>query len=336
MSSVNLKKLADELKVSVSTVSRALRDSHEISSETKQKVLSLAAKLNYQPNPYASSLRNQKSLTIAVVVPEIANNFFSLAINGIEEIAYLNGYHVLIYLTHDDYNKEVSILSHLANGRVDGILMSLSSETHDHSHLEELISKEIPIVFFDRVCESISAAKVTNDDYDSGYMATEHLLKQGCTRIAYLSVSRHLSINKHRMQGYLDALKAYFAPSDPSWIVHCSNNQEENIELIKNLLGSANRPTGIFASVEKLALTTYNVCNEMSLKIPDDVKVVGFSNLESANLLNPPLTVIRQDAFHIGKAASSILFKALSRADFVLKDERIVLKSELVKRDSTV
>lgn len=335
MNTVNLKRLAEELNVSVSTVSRALRDSHEINSQTKQRVLSLAAKLNYQPNPNASSLRKQKSSTIAVVVPEIANNFFSLAINGIEEIASLNGYHVLIYLTHDDYHKEVSILSHLANGRVDGILMSLSSDTHDHSHLEELISKEIPIVFFDRVCEGISAAKVTNDDYESGFIATEHLLKQGCTQIAYLSVSRHLSISKHRMQGYLDALKAYSAPQDPSWIVYCSNHQNEDIQLVKNLLSQANPPSGIFASVEKLALITYNVCNELSLQIPHQVKVVGFSNLESANLLNPSLTVIRQDAFHIGKSASSILFKALKRVDFLLKDEHVVVKSGLIKRDST-
>ncbi len=335
MSSVNLKKLAEELGVSVSTVSRALRDSYEISPETKQKVLALAEKLNYQPNPYASSLRNQKSLTIAVVVPEIANNFFSLAINGIEEIAHLNGYHVLIYLTHEDYNKEVSILRHLANGRVDGVLMSVSSETNDISHVKELIANEIPVVFFDRVCESISTAKVTNDDYESGFIATEHLLKQGCSRIGYLAVSRHLSISKNRMQGYQDALSASSVPCDASLIVHCGIDQEENTLLVKSLLQSENRPDGIFASVEKLALTTYYVCNDLALKIPEDVMVVGFSNLESANLLNPPLTVIRQNAFEIGKQASTILFKALNQVNFVLEDASIVLKAELVERGST-
>lgn len=335
MSSVNLKQLAEELNVSISTVSRALRDSYEISPETKERVLALAAKLNYQANPYASSLRNQKSSTIAVVVPEIANNFFSLAINGIEEIAHLNGYHVLIYITHEDYNKEVAILRHLANGRVDGVLMSVSSETIDIAHLEELHDQELPIVFFDRVCESLATTKVTNEDYQSGYIAAEHLIKQGCSRIAYLAFSEQLSISKNRMQGYKDALLAHSISPDPSLIVTCSNNREENDRLIRELLHSPNPADGVFASVESLALATYKVCRESGLRIPDDVKVIGFSNLDSADLLDPPLTVIRQDAYQIGKEAATVMFKALNQVGYTLKDEKISLQSELIPRRST-
>lgn len=334
MKGVNLKKLAKELNVSVSTVSRALSDSYEISAETKEKVLNLAKKLNYQPNPYATSLRKQKSKTIAVIIPEIANNFFALAINGIEEIAQEKGYHVLIYLTHENHQKETAIVRQLS-GRVDGILMSMATETNDISHLTELKDKNIPIVFFDRICERISTVKVVTDDFESGYEATEHLIKQGCKKIAYLSVSLNLSIDQRRMEGYLKALKDYNVPLEQSQIVSCSNNDDENYLTLKKLLESDGRPDGIFASIERLAIATYTVCQETGLSIPQDVKVVGFSNLQTAPLLNPPLTTITQPAFQIGKEAATALFGALKRNAADLQDEKITLRSQLIERKST-
>ncbi|HUH33665.1 MAG TPA: LacI family DNA-binding transcriptional regulator [Daejeonella sp.] len=333
MEPVNLKTLAKQLNISVSTVSKALRDSYEIGAETKARVVALAKELNYHPNPYASSLRQQKSKTIAVVIPEIANNFFSLAINGIEEIAQEKGYHVLIYLTHEDYQKEVAIARHLASGRVDGVLMSLSSETANQDHLHELHAKKISIVFFDRVSESTEFSNVTTDDYESGLKATNHLIQQGCKNIAYLSVSRHLSIDKKRKEGYLAALSKHGIAATEENIVFCGNNNEENHEKIKQLLTSENRPDGIFASIEKLAIATYNICNELNLRIPQDVKVVGFSNLETAHILNPPLTVIRQPAYAIGREAATILFKTLNNKNY--RDERVVLNADLVERTST-
>ena len=172
MESVNIKKLAKILNISISTVSKALRDSHDISRETKDRVISLANELNYQPNPHASSLRKAKSKTIAVIIPEIANNYFSLAINGIESIAQEKGYHVLIYLTHESYAKEVALLRLLHSGRVDGILISLSSTTSEYSHIEEVQGKGLPVVFFDRVCENFNTVSITTDDYESAYNAT--------------------------------------------------------------------------------------------------------------------------------------------------------------------
>ncbi len=189
MATVDLKRLAKELNLAVSTVSRALRDSYEISAETKQRVFELARKLNYVPNPYASSLRKHKSKTIAVVIPEIANNFFALAINGIESIAQEKGYHVLIYLTHEQYLREVSISRHLQSGRVDGLLVSLSGETNNYDHLRELKQTGVPIVFFDRICESLNSARVITNDFESGMKAADHLIERGCKRIAYLSIS---------------------------------------------------------------------------------------------------------------------------------------------------
>lgn len=335
MDQVNLKRLAKELNLAVSTVSRALSDSYEISAETKEKVLSLAKKLNYYPNPYARSLRKRNSNTIAVVIPEIANNFFSLVIDGIEEIAQANGYHVLIYLTHENHQKEVAFIRHLMSGRVDGVLMSLSSSTEDLSHLLELKKSNIPVVFFDRVCEEIDTVKVTTNDYESGLLATRHLIERGCRDIGYLAFSTNLSIDQKRMQGYLDALGQHSIPVNDKYIVHCSNNSEENYEKIKALLSSQQRPTGIFASVELLAIECYEVCRELAIKIPQQVKVISFSNLRTASLLNPSLTTITQPAFQIGKEAATALFSAIGKNAEELGNKKVVLSSALIEREST-
>lgn len=336
MASVDLKRLAKELGLAVSTVSRALRDSYEISAETKERVFELARKLNYQPNPYASSLRKHKSKTIAVVIPEIANNFFALAINGIERIAQEKGYHVLIYLTHEQYPKEVAITRHLQSGRVDGILISLSGETADLDHLQDLKQKGIPIVFFDRVSESLGMPTVTTNDHESGFQAAAHLADAGCRRIACLTISDQLSISNKRMEGYLDALKQKGLAQDPTLVLQCSSHDHAaNHQAIAALLQRKDRPDGIFASVEKLAITTYTVCQELGIVIPRDLKLVGFSNLETAALLHPSLTTITQPAFEIGQEAASMLFRILEKKGLGFGKEKLILKSALIVRRST-
>lgn len=332
---VNIKMLAKELNVSVATVSMALRDSHEISLPTKQRVLDLAAKLNYIPNPYAGSLRKRKSKTIAIVLPEVADSFFSLAINGIEAMAQEKGYHVLIYLTHESVAKEEAILKDFQSGRVDGILMSITSETESHLHIEELHSKGMPIVFFDRVCEDIDTAKITTDDFESGYKAAQHLIECGCKKIALLSISNSLSISKNRMEGYKKALKDNKMIFEESDIVLCSHNAEKNHLVIKKLLQRKLRPDGVIATVEKLTTDIYMTCNELKLTIPADVKVISFSNLPWAPVLNPSLTTITQPAFEMGKTASAILFKALDKPNFNIKKESGIIPSSLIVREST-
>jgi len=332
---MNLKELAKELNLSISAVSKALRDSHEISAVTKVAVLAKAKELNYQVNPFASSLRKQKSKTIAVVLPEIDNLFFALAINGIESIAQEKGYHVLIYLTHEDNQKEISITQLLQNGRVDGIMMSLSSRTSDLKHLQELKDKEIPLVFFDRVADQIDVPKVTTDDYLSGIKATDHLIEKGCDKIAFLSISNNLSISNKRKNGYIDSLLKHQMTISEDYILQCSQDDEMNKSIIANMLKKKNRPNGIFASVEKLALISYEVCNELNLKIPEDVKVIGFSNLYTAGLLNPSLTTITQPAYDIGKEAANILFKLIEKRGNQIIPEQSVLKSILVERNSS-
>lgn len=332
---MTLKHLANELNLSFSTVSKALRDSHEISEGTKKIVLAKAKELNYQVNPFASGLRKQKSRTIAVIIPEVVNDFFGPVINGIESIAQEKGYHVLIYLTHEDVKREVAIAKVIQNGRVDGVMISLSSKTTDTAHLEELNDKEIPLVFFDRIAEHINVPKVITDDYDSGALATQHLIDNGCKRIAFLTISQSLSISNKRRNGYLEALRKNRVEDDAGMILNCDGNDLTDYQLIKDLLQRADRPDGIFASIESLAIATYEVCEELNLRIPQDVKVICFSNLKTAKLLNPSMTTITQPAFEIGREAADILFKLVEKKGHHFLQERTVINSKLIERNST-
>ena len=334
MDPVNLKKLAEQLNLSISTVSKAFRNSYDINPKTRERILALARELNYQPNPFASGLRTQKSMTIAVIIPEIANNFFTQAINGIESVAREKDYHVLIYLTHEDHTKEVAFTHYLQSGRVDGVLMSLSDGSSDCSHLDDLRNQNIPIVFFDRVYEKCPTAKVTTNDYESGYLATQHLIDQGCKKIAHLLFSSSLSISNKRMDGYLQALKDNNIPVNKKLIMNCPGDQVKDLPVIKKLLKSV-KPDGIFSSFEKLAVTAYEACASLSVLIPDDIKIISFSNLETAALLNPSLTTITQPAFEIGQKAAFILFSALDKNSIEIPEQHIIIDSVLMKRKST-
>lgn len=332
---MNLKLLAKELNLSFSTVSKALRDSHEISKATKSKVLAKAKELNYQVNPLASNFRQQKSKTIAVVIPEVVNDFFGPVISGIEFIAQEKGYHTLICLTHEDMQKEIAITRLLQNGRVDGIMMSLSEQTSDTSHLEVFKENKIPLVFFDRIPENIPAHKITTDDFNCGIKATDHLIKNGCRRIAFLSISQNLSISNKRMNGYLEALRINKIKPDYTLILSCDRDDKKNNALIRKLLKRKDRPDAIFASVEKLAMMSYEICGKLKLHIPNDIKIITFSNSYTAALLNPSLTTITQPAYEMGREAADILFALIEKkGEHLLKNETI-LNSKLIKRDST-
>ncbi|MDF2188245.1 LacI family DNA-binding transcriptional regulator [Paraflavitalea sp. CAU 1676] len=335
MPNISMKLLAKELQLSVSTVSKVFTDSHEISEQTKQKVLALAKKLNYVPNPYASSLRKRKSKTIAVVLPEVADSFFSMAINGIESIAREKGYHVLIYLTHEQMEREQAILSDFQSGRVDGVLISISNETTNDEHIIDMMQRGIPVVFFDRVCEETATTRITTNDRESGQLAAQHLIDQGCRNIAYLTISGSLSISRNRLAGVKQALTAHRTPFNERNLVMCTDNEEENLRIIKELLQRKDRPDGIIASVEKLTAAVYLACKELKIAIPGKLKVISFSNQTTAPILNPSLTTITQPAFAMGKLAAEVLFNSLKKTNVTLKAETVVVPSALVVREST-
>jgi LacI family transcriptional regulator len=332
---MNLKKLAEELNLSFSTVSKALRDSHEISVTTKNRVIAKANELNYQVNPLASSFRKQKTKTIALIIPEVVNDFFGPVINGIESIAQEKGYHVLIYMTHEDREKEIAIFKLLQTGRVDGIMLSLSEQTCDISHLRELKERGIPLILFDRITHQLDVTTVTTDNSVGGKKATEHLIERGCKRIAFLAISKTVSVSTGRQDGYLEALKENSMWQDDEFILCCDGDDNKNKELIRNLLTREDRPDGIFASVETLAISTYEVCEELGLNIPKDLKVIAFSNSYLAALLNPSLTAIAQPAFEMGREAAAILVNLVEKKESRFRPQRTEIKSRLIVRNST-
>jgi LacI family transcriptional regulator len=334
MDKLDLKKLAKELNLSPSTISRALKDSHQISKETKDRVKELAAKWGFQPNPFASSLRESKSKTIAVVIPEVQNNFFAQAINGVEEVAKTKGYHILIYLTHEDQQRENEILKLLRNGRVDGIMISVSNTTTDIEQLEATRASGMPMVFFDREFDEVVVPRVISDDEEASFKATEVLVKKGCKKIALLTLSDNLSICKRRNSGYERALKKYQL-LDNKQTIECGNNDEHNRALIRKLLLSKNKPDGIFTAIEKFAINTYEVCNELQIHIPKELKLISFSNLATASLFNPSLSTIIQPAYDIGKMATEILFKIIDKKPLFPHEKKVTVASQIVERKST-
>ncbi|OUJ76285.1 LacI family DNA-binding transcriptional regulator [Hymenobacter crusticola] len=335
MEKINLKRLADELHLSTSTVSRALQDSYQIGADTKQRVLALAQKLNYVPNPHASSLGSRKSNTIAVVIPEVFDSYFAQAVNGIETVAQAHGYHILIYLTHESEQQERAILRAFQGGRVDGVLMSVSAETTSTEHIAALQAQGVPVAFFDRAADGIETARVTTNDLESSCLATRHLVECGCSHIALLSIARQLSIERQRIRGYQNALAESGQLFREDYVVECTHDPEENYLAIRQLLEAHPEIDGLLVTVELLTVSAYQACHDLGRRIPADVKVVSFSNSRSAAILNPALTTIRQPAFETGKAIATLLLKALKNRHKNLGTDSVVLPSTLIVRAST-
>ena len=335
---VTIKDIAKALSLSASTVSRALRDSYEISAETKQMVLDCAEKLNYQPNPIAKSLRDRRSGSVGVVVCEIANSFFSQAINGIESIAYDRGYNVIISQSHESYEREVINLKYLASRSIDGLLISLSTETNDLSHFEYLNNKGLPMVFFDRIPDNIPTHRVTVDNYKGAYEATEQLIRSGYKRIATLTNSAYLSITNERIAGYKAALTYHGVAVQDQYIKHCFYGGMKFLEIedaLHKLLSLPQRPDAIFTTSDTLTSGCLKYLTKKGIRIPADIALAGFSNSEIAELLNPSLTVIRQPAFEMGKAAMALLMTIIESKHKITRFENIVLAPELIIRDSS-
>ncbi|TDS11147.1 LacI family DNA-binding transcriptional regulator [Sphingobacterium paludis] len=331
---ITIVELAAALGLSKSTVSRAFRDSEDINPKTREKILQKASELGFSPNLYASNLRGNKSHTIAIIIPEFGNKFFSQAIKGIEWVARNNGYHVLIYVTDHSAEKEAEIIRTLMNGRVDGVIMSGSGEGNNHEYLTLLQNHKVPLVFFDRYYEDVDTACITGNDFESSYQATNHLITNGARRIAYLAVNKDVSIGKIRMEGYKKALKEANIPINDQFILDTSNVVDVNYADIKKLIED-HRPDAIFASVERLAMSTIRVAKELQLDIPRDLKLICFSCLDIADMLQPSLSVVKQPAYEMGIAATKKLFDILCGRKPEGVREIVFLNSELIFQKSS-
>lgn len=312
MEAITIKDIAKALNLSTSTVSRALRGSYEINTETKQMVLEYAERMNYRPNPIALSLKENRSRAIGVIVPEIANHFFSQAISGIEAIAYNRGYHVVIFQSHESYEREVVNVQHVIARKVDGLLISLSGQTQNTEHLGELIEKGVALVMFDRISDEINTHKVIADNFEGAFRATEHLILSGRKRIAHITSPPILFITKQRLAGYKAALEKYQIPFDESLVRYCGFVAEEIQKMIWELLESQ-KPDAIFTTSDRLALDSFSAIKQKGILIPEQVAFIGFTNLKVAYLLDPPLSTVVQPAFEIGQTAAELLLDLIEK-----------------------
>jgi DNA-binding LacI/PurR family transcriptional regulator len=327
-----IKDIAKALGISTSTVSRALRDSYEISEATKQLVVDYAKNVNYKPNPIALSLKAKKSKSIGVIVPEISNNFFSEVINGIECAANYYGYNVIITQSFESYENEMDNASFLASRSIDGCLASVSAETNNFSHFTDLQQRGFPIVFFDRIVENLEGNTVTSDNEEGAYEITMHLLKNNYRKIAFLANPPNLYITAKRFQGYKKALARFGIPVDESLIKYCLHDGmfDDEVEyVIKELLNNDNKPDAIVASTDKLTMACLRYFKKYKIKVPDEIALTGFSNLDITDLLCPSLTVVKQPAQRMGKLAAQLLIKTIESKRAVTEYENLVLPVEL-------
>ena len=335
MDPVTIKDIARALNLSTSTVSRALRDSYEISPETKRLVMEYAERLNYRPNPIALSLKGSSSKALAVIVPQIANNFFSQAINGIEAIAYNRGYHVIIFQTHESYEREMANIQQAVSRRVDGLLLSLSSETSDVSHLKALHAQGISLVLFDRVSAELDVTQVVADNFGGAYAATSHLLQTGRRRIAHLTIPPYLSITQERLAGYRAALEQYGVPFDENLVRYGTFGPDEADELVEQLLAQEPRPDAFFTASDRLALGCLTALRKRGIRIPEDIALIGFTNLPAAEMLNPPLSTVTQPAQEIGQLAAERLIELIEHKKKASPPAILKLPTTLVIRESS-
>ncbi len=335
MVNITLKDIARALNLSTSTVSRALRDSYEISSDTKRLVMDYAKAHNYQPNPIALSLKGSASQVLAVIVPQIANNYFSQAINGIEAVAHERGYHVIIFQSHESYERELANIAQALARRADGLLLSLSSETADTTHLETLLAQGLPLVLFDRVAPGLAVPQIVADNFGGAFAATEHLLRQGRRRIAHLTIPAHLSITQERLAGYRAALAQYGVPYDENLVRYGSFGPDESDQLVAELLALPEPPDAFFTASDRLALGCLGALRQRGIAIPADMSLVGFTNTRSAELLNPALSTVVQPAEAIGAAAAERLIELIERKHRAPAPATTKLPTTLVVRASS-
>ncbi|KAA2244720.1 LacI family transcriptional regulator [Chitinophaga agrisoli] len=328
---VTIKDLARKLRLSVSTVSRALRNLPDINEETRRKVLELAAGLNYEPNYIAQSLINKQTRTIGVIVPIIATHFFSHALSGMNEVANEHGYHLMFCQSNESAEQEAEGIRQLASCRIDGLLISVSKQTQDAAPFEKLQQKGIPFMFFDRDLRHVTASRVIVDQYKGAFKAVEHMIQQGCQNIVHMAGPKGLSVADERLRGYKDAVEKHGLPFSPKHIVHCGKFQLDAPEAIKKLMKL--QPDGIFCINDPSGVIAIQHLKTTGYCVPGDVKVVGFNGDPVAEVVEPALSTVVQPGYKVGREALKMLIRHIEEKS--LETEELVLEGKLVIRKSS-
>ncbi|MEX2511904.1 MAG: LacI family DNA-binding transcriptional regulator [Cyclobacteriaceae bacterium] len=326
-----IKDIARELNVSVSTVSRALRDTYDVSPETKEKVLEKAKELKYKPNFNARGLSQGRTNNIGIIIPFITNYYFSTVITGIQKTAYNYGYNIILYVTNDSQEREYLITRNLTFSGLDGILISTCASNYDHIH--EIIDKGIPVVFFDRT-NNLSATKVMQDDYNGAFEATSHLIEQGYTKIAHITGPKDQMFTQNRLNGYLDALTHHGIPIKDKWIIHTGFSQDCGERDMYELLGSHPKPDAIFAVNDRKAIGAMLTLKSQKIPIGKEIGVVGFTNDPICTIISPSLTTVSESAFDIGRISCELLLQHIQKHN--LPSREVILPGELIIRESSI
>ena len=336
-SKATLKQIAKELLVSVSTVSKALNDSPEISTQTKIRIKEYAKLKNYKPNVIGINLKSRKTKTIGVIIPNILNSFFAKVFTGIEKVAEAKGYNVIMCISNESIEKEIHALEILSNGTIDGFILSISEEAQklqEYSHFKEIINDGTPIVMFDRTTEEVDCDKVTVDDFDSARNATQHLIDLGCKNVALFSSIDNLSVGKLRYEGYLKALEDNNISINQNLIVR-TDSEDDLKDKIENVFEN-NTIDGIFALDETDSVAALRIGLKRGYKIPENLSIIGFADgILASRRLSPSLTTVSQHGPEIGAAAAKLLIERLESKEEESPYKTTVIKTELREREST-
>ncbi|WP_304141899.1 LacI family DNA-binding transcriptional regulator [Mesoflavibacter zeaxanthinifaciens] len=333
-----LKEIAEKINVSVSTVSKALKGYADVNPETKKLILKTAKEMNYKPNSFAVNLRTKESKTIGLIVPEIVHHFFSSVIKGIIAQAEKKGYLVIILQSNESYELEKKQLELLQNKRVDGILVSIANGTSKFDHFKEVIDNDTPLVMFDKIAKIIDCSKVIIDDRKAAYEATKHLIEIGCKKIAHFRGPLLPQNSIDRFLGYKKALEDFNIPYN-SKLVYVLNDVsfEEGKYYAKKLVKEHKNVDGIFVNTDLVAIGAITAFNEMNIKVPEDISIVGFSNWFMSTVVSPSLTTINQPGFKMGKEAFKVLYKEIKakKKNEEFRYKKVVLDTDLIVRNST-
>lgn len=333
---VTLKQIARELDVSISTVSKSLKDSPEISEDTRLKVQAFAKLYNYKPNNIALSLKNKKTKTIGIIIPEIVHHFFATVINGVEHVANEHGYNVIVTLSDESFDKEVINMEMLANGSIDGFIMSLSKETQqkkDFHHIEEVINQGMPVVMFDRITNDINCDKVIINDTQAAFDAVQNLILSHHKKIALITTVDYVSVGKLRTDGYLNALSHHNMQIDPSLILKIEDIDHCADEIEKLIL---NHPIdAVFAVNELFAVTAIKAAMKIGKTVPSDISVIGFTDGIISKYSSPSITTVSQNGMKMGGTAAKMLIERLELEEDNEIYRTEIIETHLVQREST-
>lgn len=335
-SRVTIHDIAKELNTTASTVSRALQDHPRISKAMKVAVMELAKRLNYQPNSVASSFRKGKGNTIGVIIPRIDRYFFSSVIRGIEDVAYDAGYNILICQSYDSFDREKNIVDTLTNGKVDGLLVSVATETVDFKHFETVQNKGIPIIFFDRIPETLDSDRVEIDDFSGAFNAVEHLISQGCKRIVHFSGLRHVSIYRKRYEGYKAALERNNIPFDTNLVFDNVVTRESGEMAALKISKMIPMPDGIFSAGDFSALGAIIKMKSLGIDIPKDIAVIGFANEPYDDMIEPGLSSVDQHSTEMGHCVANLFLEQVSDDYTSSKHKQILLSPSVEIRGSSL